>query len=122
VLQAARSQLESLSSALELEVHSTLRTADVLLTVTAKELGPDPTDPLKRSSTTAVLAELTRGQPLVRAIRILSAHSPEASTNSWLPGTSPWRARMRSGQRVRASLTPGSSWASRSATPLLSPG
>jgi diguanylate cyclase (GGDEF)-like protein/PAS domain S-box-containing protein len=50
---------------------------DILLRTVAKELGPNPRDPIKRSSVQALLAELARNQPFVKAVRLLDVKTAE---------------------------------------------
>jgi hypothetical protein len=78
VMAAARARTQSMVHTLNQHTVRTMDSVDMLLRAVAKELGPDPQDAVKRSSVTALLAELTRNQPYVRAIHVLERETGAA--------------------------------------------
>jgi diguanylate cyclase (GGDEF)-like protein/PAS domain S-box-containing protein len=75
VVEAAQARTQAMARILNQHAIKTVDSVDMLLRAVAKELGPDPQDMAKRSATTSLLAELTRNQPYVRAVRMLNGDS-----------------------------------------------
>ncbi|HEX2553102.1 MAG TPA: PAS-domain containing protein, partial [Microvirga sp.] len=71
VMEAARGRTQAMARVLNQHAVRSVDSVDMLLRAVAKELGPNPQDAIKRSSTTSLLAELTRNQPHVLAVRLL---------------------------------------------------
>ncbi|HEV2605886.1 MAG TPA: diguanylate cyclase [Microvirga sp.] len=85
VMAAARARTQSMVYTLNQHTARTMDSVDMLLRAVAKELGPDPQDAVKRSSVTALLAELTRNQSYVRAIQVLERDTG-AAIFEFIPG------------------------------------
>jgi len=85
VMAAARARTQSMVYTLNQHTARTMDSVDMLLRAVAKELGPDPQDAVKRSSVTALLAELTRNQSYVRAIQVLERDTG-AAIFEFVPG------------------------------------
>jgi PAS domain S-box-containing protein len=71
IMEGARVRTQAMARVLNQHAVRSVDAVDMLLRAVAKELGPNPQDAIKRSSTTSLLAELTRNQPHVLAVRLL---------------------------------------------------
>jgi len=76
-LNTAEATATNLVGMLSQHTERTIDSVDMLLKITARELGPRATDPIKRSNLLANLSQLTQDLPHVMAIRLLDPYSKQ---------------------------------------------
>jgi hypothetical protein len=70
-IERATANAQNLTRVLKQHTERTIDSVDMMLRVLAHELGPDTADPVRRSSTSAILAYVVRGLPHLLALRVV---------------------------------------------------